>query len=78
MENKTLEEATRVALLNYIELLKSTLMDVVDRQPKHDELKQENTKLQDTITRQNQTISDLSREVLDLKRRLSAHTGEPS
>ena len=34
------------------------------------ELKQENTKLRNTITRQKKAISELSREVLDLKKKL--------
>ncbi len=34
------------------------------------ELEQENAKLRSIITRQERTISELSREVLDLKKRL--------
>ena len=63
MERNELEGAIG-ALLNYIELLRGSADDPVP------DLHEKNKDLQDTITRQNQTICELSREVLALKKKL--------
>jgi len=70
MESIELEEATRHALLGYIAILKSKLRTVEFTALGLLDEKELTAKLQDTITRQNQTICELSREVLALKKKL--------
>ena len=70
MKLNELEGATLQALLGYIAILKSKLRTVEFTALGLLDEKELTAKLQDTITRQNQTICELSREVLALKKKL--------